>query len=233
MQLPETPPNSIYLWSSIGKRRVIIGACCSNSIPRSGCEFNFFRIVNSVIEYVVQKWAELAKQKSSVKSKNGESNSLDVCKTHFRTCFRSWRLDIVRREEPPDQPPVYSLKGLGTMSIEVVGVKHKLFASCLHSNAIGCTLPSLTAVLQADWRVSYNRRGERFTARWREGRRQVGYLGEYCQLPWNVFSTTLGRIYQLPWGEFPIILGSIFNYPGEYVKLPWGVFSTTLGSIFN
>ena len=34
------------------------------------------------------------------------------------------------------------------------------------------------------------------------------YLGEYFQLPWGVFSTTLG---------------STFNYPGECVQLPSGM----------
>ena len=40
-----------------------------------------------------------------------------------------------------------------------------------------------------------------------------------------------GEYFQLPWGVFSITLGSIFNYAGEYFQLPWGVFSTTLGSI--
>ena len=50
------------------------------------------------------------------------------------------------------------------------------------------------------------------------------YLGEYFQLPWGVFSTTLGGEYvELPWGVCSTTLGSIFNYPGEYIQLPWGV----------
>ena len=59
------------------------------------------------------------------------------------------------------------------------------------------------------------------------------YPGEYVQLPWGVFSTTLGTMFnypgeyiQLPWGVCTTTLG-------EYVQLPWGVCSTTLGSIFN
>ena len=71
------------------------------------------------------------------------------------------------------------------------------------------------------------------------------YPGEYVQLPWAVFSTTLGSmsnypgeyiqlprgvcsttLLSLPWGVFPTTLGSISNYPGEY-------FSTIPGSIFN
>ena len=42
----------------------------------------------------------------------------------------------------------------------------------------------------------------------------------------------LGEYFQLPWGVFSITLGSIFNYPREYFQLPWGAFSTILGSIF-
>ena len=55
------------------------------------------------------------------------------------------------------------------------------------------------------------------------------YPGEYFQLPWAVFSITLGNVlscrweyFQLPWGVFSTTLPSIFSYPGEHVQLPWG-----------
>ena len=41
------------------------------------------------------------------------------------------------------------------------------------------------------------------------------YPGEYVQLPWGVYSTTLGNMFNYP--------GSMFNYPGELKILPWGV----------
>ena len=64
----------------------------------------------------------------------------------------------------------------------------------------------------------------------------IGRTGEYVQLPWGVFSTTLGSMFnypweyvQLPWGVCSTTLGSMFNYPWEYVQLAWVVCSTSLG----
>ena len=69
------------------------------------------------------------------------------------------------------------------------------------------------------------------------------YPGEYVELPWVIFSTTLGGMFNYPgdyvqlpqrvcsttWGVCSTTLGSMFNYPREYFQLPWGVFSTTRG----